>query len=409
MSVDADRIRAAARAIAGAVVRTPVWHARLLSEISGATVFLKMENLQYTASFKERGALVKLLSLDAGQRRAGVITVSAGNHAQGVAYHAQRLGIPATVVMPRHTPFSKVNHTRAFGARVLLHGDGFDEAAARADEVAAAEGLTFVHPYDDESVIAGQGTVGLEMLEDVPDLDVLAVPVGGGGLISGIALAAKAIRPAIRVVGVQAELYPAMIRVLRGGPAPAGGQTIAEGIAVKAPGRLTRAIAGRAVDDWVTVGEDDLERTVQQLIEIEKTVAEGAGAAALAAVFAHRALFADRRVGVVVSGGNIDSRILASILMRGLVRDGRLVRLRVEISDVPGALARVASLIGDCGGNIVEVHHQRLFRDVPIKMAELDAVVETRDAAHRDELVARLAESGFPARILSTTAGGDRG
>lgn len=401
MTVTLDDIRAAARTIEGAVVRTPTVSSRVLSELSGAALFLKMENLQYTASFKERGALVKLSSLGAEARRRGVIAMSAGNHALGVAYHAQRLGIPATIVMPRGTPFVKVAHTRNFGARVILHGDGFDDAAGEARRLSAAEGLTFVHPFDDEAVIAGQGTIAFEMLDAVPDLDILVIPIGGGGLIAGCAVAAKAVAPGLKIVGVESALYPSMIEATRGGSVCPGGQTIAEGIAVKQPGVITRGLVEQFVDDIVAVSESDIERAILSLIEIEKTVAEGAGAAGLAAVFAHAREFAGRRVGVVICGGNIDSRLLASILMRGLVRDGRLVQIRVVVGDAPGALARVTHILGAAEANIVELSHQRLFHDVPIRMVELDVVVETRDREHVRDILDQLGAGGFPARLLS--------
>ena len=408
MTVTLDDIRDAARLIASAIGHTPLALSRTLSHLTGAEVFLKFENLQYTASFKERGALVKLLSLDAAQRRAGVVAASAGNHAQGVACHAQRLGIPATIVMPRHTPFIKVVRTRDFGAEVVLEGDGVAEAARHAGTLAAERGLTVIHPYDDVHVIAGQGTVALEMLTAVPDLDALVVPIGGGGLIAGCAVAAKALNPGIKVYGVEAALYPSMARAIRGEPAGDGGTTIAptiaEGIAVKEPGRLTRPLVETLVDDIFLVDEAALERAVQLMVEIEKTVAEGAGAAALAAVLSDAAPFRGRRVGLVVSGGNIDSRLLASVLMRGMARDGRIARLRIEITDAPGTLAQVAGLIADAGGNIVEVHHQRLFADVPVKRADLDVVIETRDAAHLAEIVGRLTAAGLAVRALGNTA-----
>ena len=409
MAVTIEDIRAAQALIAGQVERTPCAHSRTLSAIAGCEVYLKLENEQYTASFKDRGAYVKLASLSQAERALGVIAVSAGNHAQGVAYHAQRLGIPATIVMPKGTPFIKVIHTRAYGAEVVLEGEDLSQARAKAEALRAARNLTFVHPYDDERIIAGQGTVALEMLEDHPQLDALVMPIGGGGLMAGMCVAAKAIKPSIALYGVQTELYPSMVGALRGGPAPTGGQTIAEGIAVKEPGARTKEIIGRLADDLFLVGETAIEEAVLMLLEIEKTVAEGAGAAPLAALLANRARFAGQRVGVVVSGGNIDTRILASILMRGLVRQGRLVRLRVKISDKPGTLAKVAEVVGDLGGNIVEIYHQRLFYDVPVKLAELDVVVETRDLAHAKEIQARLGDAGFPTRILGGTAAGDEG
>lgn len=404
MSVTIDDIRAAATLLDGAVVKTPTAHSRVLSALCGCDLVLKYENLQYTASFKDRGALVKLTSLTEKERQAGVIAVSAGNHAQGVAYHAERLGIPATIVMPKGTPFNKIRHTEAFGAHVVLHGDSLDDCLERAHALRKSKSLTFVHPYDDEKIVAGQGTVALEMLEAAPSIDVLVVPVGGGGLIAGMAIAAKALKPEIEIVGVEAALYPSMYEALRGESASSGGQTIAEGIAVKAPGEITRPIVEALVDDIVLVGETGIEEAVRLYIEIEKSVVEGAGAASLAAVLANRDKFAGRKVGLVVSGGNIDSRILASILMRGLVRDGRMASIRVEISDAPGTLANVAHLIGDNGGNIIEIYHQRLFHDVPVKMADLDVVIETRDAGHVRDIVAALGEAGFPTRLLSSTA-----
>jgi threonine dehydratase len=398
-------IRSAAATIAGAVERTPLAHSRTLSEICGCTIFLKFENLQYTASFKERGALNKLAKLSAVQRKAGVIACSAGNHAQGVAYHAQRLGIPAVIVMPEGTPFNKISQTRKFGAEVVVHGSDLSEAQDHAGTLQRERSLLFVHPYDDVDIIAGQGTIALEMLEGGEELDALVVPVGGGGLLSGIAVAAKALKPKIALYGVEAALYPAMSQVLRGEEPKAGGVTIAEGIAVKRPGEITRGIVKALVEDIILVGEAALEQAVLLMLEIEKSVTEGAGAAALAAVVAQRERFAGKRVGIVISGGNIDARVLSAILMRGLVRSGRLVRIRVDISDQPGLLGRVANLIGAAGGNIVEVYHQRLFHDVPLKMAELDVVIETRDVRHVDEILAALRASGLPANLLSSVTG----
>lgn len=406
MSLTLDTIREAGRALEGAVVRTPTVHSRTLSQLTGAEIFLKMENLQYTASFKDRGALVKLLSLPREQRAAGVVAASAGNHAQGVAYHAERLGIPATIVMPVHTPFIKVVRTRDFGAKVVLHGEGVAEAAAHALELATAHGYTFIHPYDDPRIIAGQGTVALELLADQPRLDALVVPVGGGGLIAGCAVAAKALKPDIKIYGVEAALYPSMRRAIRGEVPAQGGPTIAEGIAVKDPGKLTRPIVERLVDEILLVDEAALERGVQLLLEIEKSVAEGAGAAALAAVLAHPSLFAGRRTGLIVSGGNIDTRLLAQVLLRGMARDGRIARLRVEITDAPGTLAKVAGCIAEAGGNIVEIYHQRMFSDVSVKRADLDAVIETRDPKHLQEIVDRLQAAGMAVRQLGNTADG---
>jgi threonine dehydratase len=405
MAVSVAEIRDAAGAIAGQVKRTPSVDAPRLAEVLGAErVVLKLESQQYTGSFKDRGALVKLLSLTPEERKSGVVAMSAGNHAQGVAYHARRLGIPATIVMPHGTPFTKVERTRHLGARVLVEGDGFDTAGAFARELAAKEGLVFVHPYDDERIIAGQGTVGLEMLADDPDLDCLIVPIGGGGLIAGIATAAKALKPGIELLGVEAKLYPSMYNAVRGLEPASGGSTLAEGIAVKRPGERTKPIVESLVSEILLVGEDTLERAVMQLIEVEKLVAEGAGAAGVAAMLAYRERFAGKRVGTVICGGNIDARMLAHILMRGLVRDGRMVRLRIEITDQPGALSRLAGVIGKAGGNIIEIYHQRMFHDVPVKKADIDAVVETRNAEHVREIVQGLNAIGFPTRLLGTSS-----
>ena len=402
-AVTIDDVRAAAAAIAGQVVRTPAVPARRLAEATGAALLvLKLENLQYTGSFKDRGALNKLLGLGPKQAAAGVIAMSAGNHAQGVAYHARRLGIPATIVMPQGTPFNKVERTRGYGARVLLEGDGIEAAAVFAGDLAKREGLTFVHPYDDPLIVAGQGTIGLELLADWPELDSVVVPIGGGGLISGIAVAVKALKPEIEVIGVEAALYPSMLNAIRNLAPGAGGPTLAEGIAVKSPGVLTRALVETLVADILLVEEGPLERAVQMLIEVQKIVAEGAGAAGFAALLAHAPRFAGKRVGVVICGGNIDSRLLAQVLMRGLVRDGRVVTLRVEIADQPGTLGRLAQLIGECGGNIIEIYHQRLFYDLPVKRADVDAVIETRNAEHVREIVAALVAGGFPTRLLSS-------
>jgi threonine dehydratase len=397
-------IRAAAGAIAGAVLRTPAVSAPVLSELAQADIVLKLEMLHPTGSFKERGALNKLLSLDATERTAGVVAMSAGNHAQGVAYHARRLGIPVTIVMPVDTPFTKIARTEAYGARVLLRGAGLAEARAAAAALARAEGLTLVHPYDDPRIIAGQGTVALELLADHPELEVLVVPIGGGGLISGIAVAAKAIKPDIAIIGVQCSPYPAMLHALGRCPPPGGGTTLAEGIAVKEPGDLTRPICAALVDDILLAQEQPIEHAVATLLDVEKLVVEGAGAAPLAAVLANPERFRDKRVGLVLSGGNIDARLLASILQRQLVRAGRLVRIRIEISDIPGALAKIAGIIGEKGGNIVEIYHQRLFQDVPAKLAEVDAVIETRNPGHVGEVIAALIAGGFPTRLLSSMA-----
>ena len=405
MTVTAQDIREAAGLLDGQIVRTPTLHSRTLSDIAGCGIWLKFENLQYTASFKDRGAYVKLASLDDAARKAGVIAASAGNHAQGVAYHARRLGIPATIVMPSQTPFNKVRQTEHFGARIVLHGADLAESYDHAQDIAPREGLTVVHPYDDPRIIAGQGTAAIEMLDDAPDLDALVVPIGGGGLIGGMALMAAEMKPGIEIFGAEAALYPAMKQCLAGEDIRTGGTTIAEGIAVKRPGEITREIVRRYVSDILLVDEPALEGAVLMLLEIEKSVVEGAGAAALAAVLHNRARFAGRNVGVVVSGGNIDARVLSAILMRGLVREGRLVRLRIDIQDQPGVLGSVARLIGEAGGNIVEVYHQRLFHNVPLKQAELDVVLETRDADHVATVLKTLCDAGHPATMISSATG----
>jgi threonine dehydratase len=386
----ADVLGAAAR-IAGAVVRTPCLESRTLSEFAGARIFVKFENLQFTASFKERGALNKLLMLTPAERARGVVAMSAGNHAQAVAHHANRLGIRATLVMPRYTPNVKVEQTRRLGAEVVLHGDDLNAASDRANALAVERGLTFVHPYDDPAVIAGQGTVALEMLEEHPALDALVIPVGGGGLASGCALAA----PGIALYGVEAERFPSMRQALAGEPIACGRDSVAEGIAVKRPGVLTREILRTQAREMLLVSEIELEEAVLLLLEIEKTVAEGAGAASLAAVLRHRALFAGKRVGVVLSGGNIDMLALASIIERGLARSRRLVRLRVQLSDRPGALADVTRILAESGANVIEIAHERSFGRVPLKEAQVEFVLSTRGGEHLGEIRAALAAGGY--------------
>src|ERR1700730_12667334 len=406
LPVTIEAVRHAAAAIAGALCRTPVVAAPALSELAGSEIYLKLETLHRTGSFKERGALTKLLTLDSGERRAGVVAMSAGNHAQGLAYHARRLGIPVTIVMPEGTPFIKIDRTEAFGARVVLKGASLSAAHQAADALARDRGLVLVHPYDDPMVIAGQGTIALELLADRPDLDTLVVPIGGGGLISGIAVAARALKPEIEIIGVQSTLYPSMYRLMRGedpGP-PAAAATLAEGIAVKEPGRVTRRIVKALVSEIRLVDEVMLEGAVECLLERQKLVVEGAGAAGGAAVLAGPERFAGRRVGIVICGGNIDARLLASILMRGLVREGRLVRLRCELPDVPGALSRLSGVVGKHAGNIVEVHHQRLFHDTSVKRAELAVVVETHNGRQVEVLIAALAAAGFPTQLLLSSA-----
>lgn len=390
-------IQQAATRIQPALVRTPTRHSRTLSGIAGCQVWLKFENRQFTASFKERGALNRILALTPDERARGVAAMSAGNHAQGVAYHAGRLGIPATIVMPGTTPFNKVKHTRDFGATVILHGHTLMEADAEARRIAADQGLTFIHPYDDPLVIAGQGTLAMEMLEDVPQLDDLIVPVGGGGLISGCAIAAKAIKPGIAVYGAQSELYPAMHDILKGlsPPATPSFSTIAEGIAVKQPGQLTRRIVTDLVSDIFVVREDLIEHALAEILEIEKTVIEGAAASAFAALLDNKARFADRHVGIVMSGGNIDMRLLSNLILRELTREGRILSMELQVEDRPGQLADIARIIADAGGNVLEVNHHRLMAGTPAKSTTLGLVVEARDAEHAQEIRDRLTAAGF--------------
>ena len=399
MTVTAESIRAAAAVLAGQVIDTPCLYSRTLSAITGAEVYLKFENLQFTASFKERGALVKLRSLTPAECAAGVLAVSAGNHAQGVAYHAKRLGIRAVIVMPRHTPHVKVEHTRAFGAEVILAGDNFDEAKARGLALAAERGLSLVHPYDDAQVISGQGTVALEMLAREPRLEVLLVPVGGGGLIAGMAVAAKAVKPGIELYGVETENFPSMYCALRGETPRFAANTIAEGIAVKEPGALTLPIVRELTRGILLVGEGEIEHAIVLLLEIEKTVVEGAGAAGLAALLAQPERFRGKRVGIVLSGGNIDPLMLSVIIERGMVRAGRLTRLTVELRDLPGALATVTACLGEANANIEEVHHQRAFTNLPLQTAEVDFVLQTRGREHVEEIIRALRAAGFAARV----------
>jgi threonine dehydratase len=400
MAITLADIEQAAKCLEGQVVRTPCLPSARLSELLGCDLTLKFENFQHGSSFKDRGAFVKLASLGEAERARGVIAMSAGNHAQGVAWHATRLGIPATIVMPRLTPFVKIEKTRQFGATILLEGESVDDAADFAHRLAAERGLTFIHPYDDPLVIAGQGTIALEMLEAAPDLEVLVVPIGGGGLIAGIATAVKALRPAIEILGVQATACPSMQRLRAGLPEAPVAPTIAEGIAVKRPGKLTVPIIEELVGDILLVDEVALEEAVLALLEIEKTVIEGAGAAGLAAVMSERARFAGRRVGLVLCGGNIDVRLLSAVILRGLVRSRRLIRLQVGIPDAPGNLARLAAMIGEAGGNIVEVEHQRAFSPLSVKSSEVNVIIETRNAAHAGEIVAALEGAGFAVRLL---------
>ena len=390
-----DDIRAAAARIDGAVVKTPTLMSRTLSEIIGAEVWLKFENLQFTAAYKERGALNKLLQLTPDERARGIVAASAGNHAQAVAYHAKRLGIPVTIVMPQSTPLVKVTQTEGHGATVVLHGKMFDDAHTCARQLEVERGLVFVHPFDDVAIIAGQGTIALEMLDAAPDLDMLVVPIGGGGLISGMALAAKALKPGIEVVGIEAELYPSMKNVVEGGHGAIGGDTLAEGIAVKEPGEITRAIIAELVDRIDLVAEKDIEHAVAVLVAIEKSVVEGAGAAGLAAMLANPERYRGRTVGTVLCGGNIDTHLLANVLVRELVRCGRIARLRIAARDQPGALAAITACFHDCGVNIIEVEHQRIFTRLPAKDTVIEVECEARDAAAIERLVVKLEQVGF--------------
>jgi threonine dehydratase len=398
--VQLDDVIAAQRNIEGAVLKTPFLHSITLSRLFGCELWLKFENLQFTASFKERGALNKLLSLSAEERARGVIAMSAGNHAQGVAYHAGRLGIPATIVMPSFTPHVKVRNTQGHGATVLLFGDSLSESSTRAYELAEEQGSVFVHPYDDVYIIAGQGTVALEMLEVVPELDALIVPVGGGGLIAGCSVAAKGIKPSIDIYGVEPRAFSAMAQHLAGQPIVVGTETIAEGLAVRETGKIALGIARELVREILLVDEATIEEAVALLIEIEKTVTEGAGAAGIAALLEHRDQFTGRKVGVVLCGGNIDSRLLASLLMRNLVREGRLIRVRVRVPDVAGSLARLTRVVADCGSNIVDVEHQRLFGVFSVKSTEVELTLETRDREHVASLLAAMTAQGFHAELL---------
>jgi threonine dehydratase len=395
LPVSLDDIRAAAARVEGSVVRTPTMLSQTLSQLTGSTIYIKFENLQFTAAYKERGALNKLLLMDPETRARGVIAASAGNHAQALAYHGRRLGIPVTIVMPKPTPTIKVMQTEGHGATIVLHGELFDEAYARARELEQERGLTFVHPFDDPEIIAGQGTVALEMLEQAPDIDALVVPIGGGGLISGIGIAAKALRPDIELIGVQAELYPSMYCRITGNELPSSGDTIAEGIAVKAPGVVTSGILEQIVDEILLVPERDIETAVSLFLQIEKTIAEGAGAAGLAALLRHPERLRGRNVGLIVTGGNIDTRLLATVLLRDLARAGRLARLRIQLQDRPGALFSVIRVFEKHQINIIEIYHQRLFTTLPAKGLYTDIECEARDAAHLERLIGDLQGQGF--------------
>ena len=398
--IQLSNIQTAAARLQGQLLRTPCVASRTLSDITGAQVFLKFENLQFTASFKERGACNKLAQLSAAERQRGVIAMSAGNHAQGVAYHAQRLGLRAVIVMPRFTPGVKVERTRGFGAEIVLHGDTLDEARVHALALAEQQQLIFVHPYDDADIVAGQGTVALEMLQEVPELDTLVVAIGGGGLIAGMATAAKAIKPEIEIIGVQTVRFPAMFNAIKGTHLPLGSSSIAEGIAVGTPGKIPQAIIARLVNDLVLVDEGDIEQAIVLLLEVEKTLVEGAGAAGLAALLKYPDQFKGKKVGLVLCGGNIDPLLLAAIIERGMVRAGRLARIRVSARDIPGTLAKITATVAAAGANINEVHHQRAFTTLAAQNAEVELVIQTRGPQHVAEVLAQLQQAGLQAGLI---------
>ena len=401
MTVTFDDVQTAYKAIKDSTMRTPCVKAARLSLHLGIDLYLKLENLQHTNAFKARGALNKLLTLDEAQKKAGVIACSAGNHAQGVAYHAQRLGIPATIVMPSGTPFNKIKRTEDFGAKVVLHGNNFDESVQFTLDMAKKEGLTFIHPFDDPLIVAGQGTLGLEMLEQQPDLDVIVVPVGGGGLIAGVATAVKGVKPEIEVVGAQAEMFDAVKANLEKRPGPVGGATLAEGIAVKAPSEENMKIIEKLVDRIDSASEAEIEDAVFDLLSSEKLVAEGAPGSGLAVIKKNKKLYKGKKVGLVVCGGNIDSRLLSTLILRGLVRDGRICRLTFEIDDTPGQLSDISRIIGESGANVIEVIHQRMMQSVSLKKAELEVVIEARDRHHVKEIVKTLRDAGFKVKTDS--------
>ena len=408
-AISFGEIEAAAETLKGHVVRTPLIAAPKLSALCGAEVFVKYENLQFTNSFKDRGAYLKLASLNAEERKRGVIAMSAGNHAQAVAYHARRLDIPAVIVMPKATPFVKVGNTEALGAEVVLSGETLHESRDKAIEIAGERDLTLVHPYDDPLVIAGQGTVGIEVLKDNPDLDILIIPVGGGGLIAGCAIAAKSIKPEIEILGVEADLYPSMYNAVRGKDAICSGNTLAEGIAVKAAGELTKPIVKDLVSDIVLVDETSIEQAVCTFLTIQKTMAEGAGAAGLAALLQNTGRLKGKKVGLVLTGGNIDPRMLASIVVRGLEKEQKIISLRLKITDQPGVLGDISTLLGKAGANILEVSHRRMFLDVPAKGATLDFVIETKDAVHARQIIHQIKSAGFTVAQLTKPAGSEFG
>lgn len=393
-------VRAAHDRIRESIVRTPTLRSQTLSQLTGANVWLKFENLQFTAAYKERGALNRLLQLGDAALKAGVIAASAGNHAQGLAYHGKRLGVPVTIVMPKPTPIVKVMQTQSHDARVVLFGETYDQAYAHARELEKREHLTFVHPFDEPEIIAGQGTLAIEMLDDAPDIDCFVVPIGGGGLISGISTVARALKPEAQMIGVQAELFPSMYNVFKGTQLDCGGDTLAEGIAVKYPGDLTRRFVAAQVDDIQLVGERHLEQAVSLLLQIEKTVVEGAGAAGLAALLANPDRFRGRNVGIVLCGGNIDTRLLANVLLRDLARSGRLARVRLRLQDRPGALFGVFGIFANLDANVLEIYHQRVFTNLPAKGLITDIECELRDSAHLEALLTALAEGGYDASLV---------
>ncbi|MCK5284948.1 MAG: threonine ammonia-lyase [Alphaproteobacteria bacterium] len=401
MTVSFENIKNAHEAIKDSIIRTPTVRASRLSVHLDIDLYLKLENMQYTNSFKVRGALNKLLTLDDAQRKSGVIACSAGNHAQGVAYHAQHLGIPATIVMPKGTPFNKIKKTEDFGATVVLYGTAFDESVGETMRLAKESGLTFIHPFDDEIIVAGQGTLGLEMMEDQPDLDVIIVPIGGGGLIAGVATAVKGINPEIEVIGAQAEAYAAVKSKIDGSNVSLGGATLAEGIAVKEPSAANLEIIKKLVNRIEVANENEIEAAIFDLLSDEKLVAEGAAGAGLAVIKNNIEHFKGKKVALVLSGGNIDSRTLSTLIMRGLVRDGRITRLRFEIDDTPGQLSDISRIIGESSANVIEVIHQRMMQTVSLKHAELDIVIEARDFIHVKEIVKTLRNEGFITHIMS--------
>ncbi|MEM8646677.1 MAG: threonine ammonia-lyase [Pseudomonadota bacterium] len=405
MTVTIDHIHAAREALQGQVVRTPMLHAPKLSELTGAEIWVKYENMQVTNSFKDRGAYIRLSKLSDSQKEKGVIAMSAGNHAQAVAYHARRLGIPATIVMPQFTPFTKVERTQAHGAEVVLSGETLDDARSTVEDMIESRGLTLVHPYDDEDVIAGQGTIALEMLEEAPDLETLVIPIGGGGILAGNAISSRSVNPKMELIGVEAELYPSMYNLVRGKEMKCGGTTLADGIAVKSAGMKTSAIIQELADDIRLVSEAQIEGAVNAYFSHQKTSAEGAGASPLAAVMADPDHFAGRKVGLILCGGNIDPRIMASVIYRELERDQRIVNIRVTIDDRPGVLAAIANIIGETGANILEVAHSRMFLEVSAKGAELDFMVETRGPDHVSMLVEKLEAADFRVRVLDSPGG----